>query len=552
VPESERRPVDILLVDDRPENLLTLRAILGDQPGYRLVEASSGAEALREVLRHDFVLILLDAFLPGMDGFEVASLIKQRERTRDIPIIFLTAGGIDQELLRRAYEVGAADYLIKPVSPGIVRAKVAVFVELARKTAQLREQASWLQEAERKQQALELYELRMASERRYRHLAESIPQIIWRSLPDGQLEYWNQRWFEYTGASEPMSADQSWAFVHTDDREKCAQSWRQSLLSGLPFQCEIRLLRADGVFRWHLRRALPERGKDGEIISWLGTDTDIDDRKRADDERIELLVRERGARFEAEAAQKRAAHLYVEARDAVRLRDEFLTVAAHELRTPLTSLRLHAQQLARAVGAPESARALLRSVERLCRLVDQLLDVSRVAGGHLTLQIERADVRAIVKETADRLRDEAARNGCTLELHADAGLQADCDPMRLEQVVANLTVNAIKYGRGKPVEVTVARAGRSAQVTVRDHGIGVPLEEQGRIFERFARAVSVREYGGLGLGLFISKQIIEAHGGSIKVSSEPGKGSTFAVEFPLERVPQSGEASGPRLAGADA
>jgi PAS domain S-box-containing protein len=538
----EPRPVDILLVDDRPENLLSLRAILGEQPGYRLVEAASGADALREVLRHEFSLILLDAFLPGMDGFEVASLIKQRERTRDIPILFLTAGGIDQEMLRRAYEVGAADYLIKPVSAGIVRAKVAVFVELARKTAQLREQAALLQEAERKQQAIELSELKVASERRYRQLAESIPQIVWRALPDGQIEYWNQRWYDYTGASEPMSPEQSWAFLHPDEREKCGQQWWQCLRDESSFQCEIRLLRADGIYRWHLRRALPERGKNGEIIAWLGTDTDIDDRKRADDERIELLVRERAARFEAEAAQKRAAQLYIEARDAVRLRDEFLTVAAHELRTPLTSLRLHAQQMARAPAASDSAKALLRSVERLCRLADQLLDVSRIAGGHLTLQIERADVRNIVEETAERLRDEAARNGCSIELHTDGALPADCDSMRIEQVVANLIVNALKYGRGKPIEVSVQKQGRHALVSVRDHGIGVPPLEQARIFERYARAVSVREYGGLGLGLFISKQIIEAHGGSIRVASEPGQGATFTVEFPLEHAQ-------PQLAG---
>src|SRR5439155_25406050 len=134
------------------------------------------------------------------------------------------------------------------------------------------------------------------------------------------------------------------------------------------------------------------------------------------DERIELLVRERAARFEAEAAQKRAAQLYIEARDAVLVREEFLTVAAHELRTPLTSLRLHAQQLARAPAAGESSRSLLRSVERLCRLVDQLLDVSRIAGGHLMLQIERSDVRGIVQETAARLSEEASRNGCEIEL----------------------------------------------------------------------------------------------------------------------------------------
>jgi PAS domain S-box-containing protein len=533
----EPRPVDILLVDDRPENLVSLRAILGDQPGYRLVEAASGSEALREVLRHDFGLILLDAFLPGMDGFEVAALIKQRERTRDIPIIFLTAGGIDQDMLRRAYEVGAADYLIKPVSAGIVRAKVAVFVELARKSALLREQAERLQDTERRQQAIELAELRLASERRYRHLAESIPQIVWRALTDGQVEYWNQRWFDYTGASDPMTPEQSWAYVHPDDREKTGRLWQESLRTGAPYQSEMRLLRSDGIYRWHLRRALAERGKKEAIIAWLGTDTDIDDRKRADDERIELLVRERAARFEAEAAQKRAATLYVEARDAVRLRDDFLTVAAHELRTPLTSLRLQAQQLAREPEAPEPARTLVRSVERLCRLADQLLDVSRIAGGHFALQFERADVRAIVQETAQRLSPEAARNGCVIEVVADGAIPAECDPMRLEQVMSNLITNAIKYGRGKPIEVTVARQGRSAVVTVRDHGIGVPAEDQGRIFERFARAVSVREYGGLGLGLFISKQIVEAHGGSIKVDSQLGQGSTFTVEFPLERRP---------------
>ena len=196
-----------------------------------------------------------------------------------------------EELLERAYQVGAADYLIKPVSPDVVRAKVAVFVDLARKTAQLREQAAQLQEAERRQQAMELAELKLASERRYRHLAESIPQIVWRSLPEGQLEYWNHRWYEYTGGAEDMSSEGAWGFLHPEDRAKCADEFQASRSDGTPFQCECRILRADGIYRWHLRRALPERSRAGEIVAWLGTDTDIDDRKRADDERIELLVR---------------------------------------------------------------------------------------------------------------------------------------------------------------------------------------------------------------------------------------------------------------------
>src|SRR5207248_3316421 len=166
-------------------------------------------------------------------------------------------------------------------------------------------------------------------------------------------------------------------------------------------------------------RALPERKRDGERMAWLGTDTDIDDRKRADDERIELLVRERAARFEAEASQKRAAQLYVEAREAVRMRDDFLTVAAHELRTPLTTLRLQAQQLARSSGS-DSARIQLRSVDRLCRLSEELLDVSRIGGGQVRLKTQRADVRQIVQEMAGRLSEEAARNGCSIEVHSPA------------------------------------------------------------------------------------------------------------------------------------
>jgi len=544
VPLPDPRPAEILLVDDRPENLQALRAILGDQPGYSLVEATSGHEALREVLRHDFCLILLDAFLPEMDGFEVASLIKQRERTRDIPIIFLTASGTDHETLRRAYAVGAVDYMVKPISAEIVRAKVAVFVDLARKSDQLKEQAALLQEAERREQAIKMSELRMASEQRYRHLAEAIPQIVWRALPDGLFEYWNHRWYDYTGANRSMPPESAWTFLHPDDREKCQQLWQGVLRDGTLFQVECRLLRADGTYRWHLRRALPERGKSGEIVAWLGTDTDIDDRKRADDERSALLVRERVARFEAEAAQKRAAQLYVEAREAVRARDEFLTVAAHELRTPLTSLRLQVQRTARLEDAPDAARLTLRSVERLCRLADQLLDVSRMAGGQMALTFERADVLGVVQETAARLREEAERNGCDIRVHSSGPVQADCDPLRMEQVVENLLTNAIKYGRGKPIEISVVANGRCASVTVRDHGIGIRTEEQARIFERFARAVSVRKYGGLGLGLFISRQIAEAHGGSIRVSSVPGSGATFSVEFPLEHARAVGAAEG--------
>jgi signal transduction histidine kinase len=220
----------------------------------------------------------------------------------------------------------------------------------------------------------------------------------------------------------------------------------------------------------------------------------------------------------------------------VRLRDDFLTVAAHELRTPLTTLRLQSQQLARGSQASDGARSQLRSVEKLCKLVDQLLDVSRIAAGRVELQLERGDLRAVAGEAAARLGDEATRNGCTIALHETGPVAAEFDPARIEHVLANLLTNAIKYGRGKPIEISVEQDQHAALLRVRDHGIGVPSEQQGRIFDRFTRAVSVREYGGLGLGLFISKQIVDAHGGSIRVESTPGEGATFVVELPLEHL----------------
>src|SRR5258708_3103941 len=220
-PDPDARPVELLLVDDRAENLQALRAILGDQAGVHLVEASSAEEALRQLLEHDFALVLLDALLPEIDGFEVARLMKQRERTRDVPILFLTAAGSEAELVRRAYDVGAVDYLVKPVSPEIVRAKVAVFVDLARKNGLLREQSALLQEAERRQQAIELAEARVASELHYRQLAESIPQTVWRAQPDSRFEYWNRRWFDYTGACDDISAEQAWQGRHPCGRGQC-------------------------------------------------------------------------------------------------------------------------------------------------------------------------------------------------------------------------------------------------------------------------------------------------------------------------------------------
>jgi signal transduction histidine kinase len=239
------------------------------------------------------------------------------------------------------------------------------------------------------------------------------------------------------------------------------------------------------------------------------------------------------------------ARLYREARDAVRARDEFLSIASHELKTPLTTLQLQIQGLARKVRNTKGEPALEalsprvttseRQVERLTALINSLLDISRITSGRLDLDLEPVDLTAVVRDAAARFREDLVRAGCALEIRTDGPCVGEWDRVRLEQVVTNLLSNAAKYGASRPIEVTVRGDETGARLSVRDQGIGIPAEHQARIFERFERAVSDRHYGGLGLGLWIVRQIVEALGGSIRVESVAGEGSTFTVLLPKAR-----------------
>jgi PAS domain S-box-containing protein len=267
---------NILLVDDRPENLLALEAIL-EPLEQKLLYAHSGEEALRQLLLHDVAIILLDVQMPLLDGFETAKLIKQRERTKHIPIIFITAISKEEEHVFRGYSAGAVDYVFKPFNPDVLRSKVAVFIELHEKTRQLREQAEQLKEQE-------LAELRRESEERYRFLAEAQPDQIWTAMPNGELDYVNQRVLDYfdTSFSERVAA--GWTDVtHPEDLPRTLRVWQQALETGSSYENELRLRRADESYRWHLTRALPMRDRRGEIVKWFGSNTDIEDRKSAEE-----------------------------------------------------------------------------------------------------------------------------------------------------------------------------------------------------------------------------------------------------------------------------
>lgn len=232
------------------------------------------------------------------------------------------------------------------------------------------------------------------------------------------------------------------------------------------------------------------------------------------------------------------ARLYQAAHLAARAREDFMHVASHELRGPVASFRLAVQLLARELSRGEHGRVderlavLSRQAERMGRLSSALLDVTRITAGRLTLMRQELDLASLAREVVARHADEAEAAGATVVVEADGAVPCQADPDRVEQVIANLLSNAIKYGRGAPVTIHVRVDGEDALVAVADRGIGIPPEHQARIFGRFERAVPPRNYGGLGLGLWIVRSLVEAHGGCVKVESAPGQGSTFTVRIP--------------------
>jgi len=235
------------------------------------------------------------------------------------------------------------------------------------------------------------------------------------------------------------------------------------------------------------------------------------------------------------------ARLYRKAQEEVHERDEFLSIASHELRTPVTALQLQLQLIQRAAGRPGGTLpaglalkmdALERQCRRIAVLVNELLDVSRLRLGRLELRLEDLELAEVARETVAHLRDEGLRVGSHIHVVAESPATGRWDRLRLEQVITNLLSNAIKFGEAKPITVTIGADAERARVVVRDEGIGIAPADQERIFGRFERAVSTHHFGGLGLGLYIAREIIEAHGGSIHLASEPGTGTSFTVELP--------------------
>jgi signal transduction histidine kinase len=500
----------VILADDNAD----MRAYIGRmlQGGYEVEAYADGQQALAAIRRRLPDIVISDVMMPVMGGFELLAALRADVRTRGLPIVMVSARA-GEEARVEGIEAGADDYLVKPFSARELLARVRTQWTLAQMRQELARQAERVARLAGEQQWLEAVLNRTP-----------IPLVL-LDRRSGRATFANRAANTMAGGTFPLGIPREQYLRHyrlTDEQE------RDVPLDQLP---PVRAARGEKVERqlvvWHTPAGrfpvlasaewLPATGDHAEAVVLAFQD-------------VTELVR------------------------AIRARDEFLSIASHELRTPLTSLRMQVQLRERALAkgnlsafAPETlARTLasdVRQVDRLTRLVEDILDVSRISTGRFTLAIsEPVDLVALVRDVLERSAAALATAGCpvTLEAPGPAPPPGRWDRGRIEQVVLNLLTNASKYGGGKPIHCQVRAQGDRAVLTIRDEGIGISASDQRRIFDLFERAVSKDEVSGLGLGLYIARRIVEAHGGTIRVESEPGKGAAFTVELPFEPPIASG------------
>ena len=370
--------------------------------------------------------------------------------------------------------------------------------------------------------------------RQFQLLTDTLPHLAWISRADGTCEYVNRRWYEYTDLSLEESRGYGWTrAVHPEDLPSLLEHWRRARETGGPFEAECRLRRAsDGQWRWFVARAQPARAADGSVLQWVGSCTDIDERRRAAQERLELLRRVQAA--------------YTAAEEANRLKDDFLATLSHELRTPLTAM-LGWLHLLRSGRLPEEKRArALETVERNARaqaqVIEDLLDISRIITGKLRLEPGPLDMRTVVDAALESARPLAEAKGVTLVLECGVdALPMRGDAGRLQQVVWNLLNNAIKFTpQGGRVTVELRPLEDTVELRMTDTGVGISPRFLPHLFERFRQedGSSRRSHGGLGLGLSIVHHLVELHGGRISAHSQgEGLGSNFVLHLPREPRP---------------
>jgi PAS domain S-box-containing protein len=513
----------ILLVDDNLPNLLALEALL-EPLGQELVSATSGEAALACWTEREFAVVLMDVRMPGLDGFETAKRMRERENGRCTPIIFLTALGAEEDHAV-AYSQGAVDFLVKPFRPAALLSKVRVFVDLYLKGKTIVAQEKALREAER--EALE-----RQSESRLQTIIDLMPLCVVALHADGTPYFCNRAWREYTGIElDQASPSTLLGAIHPEDLPRLRETLRGALRGGQSVEIECRLrCGREGTFRWHIARAMPELGPDGAIVGWIGTATDVERQKRAERDAI----------------------------TANRTKDEFLAIVSHDLRTPLTAILGWAGMLT--TGNPDASKLKrgLDTIQRNARaqalLIDDILDVARIMSGKMRLEPVAVDVKAVVEAALDAIQPSALEKNIAVQPRLEEVPTTFGDPDRLQQVVWNLAMNAIKFTpKGGTVEVELRCVDGYIHVRVRDNGRGIDPPFLPHVFDRFRQARSNgRAEGGLGLGLAIVRHIVELHQGDVTAASDgAGRGAVFTVRLPIIQVGRSAESADRQAAASE-
>ncbi|MCS3531713.1 response regulator [Chryseobacterium sp. JUb7] len=489
----------ILIVDDNQNNLYSLKKLL-ESKDFQVDIASSGEEALGKALKNNYALIILDVQMPDMDGFEVAETLADYSKTKEIPIIFLSAVSTEKKFITRGYASGGKDYVTKPIDPEILLLKVKTFYNLQEQSLAMK----------KTQQSLELEvkgrresQVTMKSQIDHFHLMlESLPQIAFTLNEEGEVDFVNAKWHEYSNSEQEFPETHPDDFCIKEELERCKKK-------GKALELEIRIKNVKtGDFRYHLLRVTPVY--DENIVkNWVGSFTDIDDQKKVEKEK-----------------------------------DEFLSIASHELKTPLTSIKAYVQLLDRKLKLEkESAEAgfmvkVQDQIEKLNSLITDLLDVSKIENGKLKINKKPTNLESVIHNSIETILQTHETRQIKIERH---GIKPDVliplDEIRIEQVLINFLTNAIKYSpQNNQVIVTtfVDEEEQEVKVNVTDFGIGIPDFKQDAVFHKFYRVEeSSLQFQGMGIGLFICSEIIKQHHGNIGVSSKVDEGSTFYFTLPL-------------------
>jgi len=521
-------PAKVLIVDDQPANLLALEAVL-ESTGAELVRADSGWGAVERALEDDFAAILLDVHMPGLDGLQAARLIRQRGRSRDAPILFITATEAEAEVSEQAYALGAVDFLTKPIHASALRAKLVFFIELHHRGNALRQNQ---QEQARREAADAAAERVRISHERYRVLFESMDEgfcvadLIFDEdgkVQDMRLVEANPAFARQTGLDSPVG--HRMLELHPQYPREWLEAYAAVIGDGRP----QRLLQ-----HWPTRHRWFDVG-----VSRIGADPS---------RRVGLLSSEVTQRVEAEDRLRRAA---AELAQANRRKTEFLATLAHELRNPLAPLRngLHVLRLSRDERARSRTWEMMeRQLSHMVRLIDDLLDIARLSTGKIELRRRRVLLAQVIQTALESIQPALEQAGHSLEVKLPPqSVWLDADPTRLAQIVGNLLSNAVKYTPPHGRIVLQARAeGQELVLSLQDNGIGIPGESLPRVFQMFTQVVRRDQYspGGLGIGLALVEALVQLHGGSITAHSEgAGRGSTFIVRLPLPQQPPATEGS---------